>query len=104
MRRFFAMKYRLRVHDVETDWKTLVLGGELYTHCVTGPGPLTALHWHMGEVFRTLEKLESDVCKVIDFCLYEVTRAEAVRFHVETCPVCQSHEVCSAQKLLEEGL
>lgn len=94
--------YRLKVHGVETSWQLLNLNHDLYKTSIEGPGAFTTLHWRASEVAKALAAVESDVCKVIDLRITEITVWEACRSHRDVCQACQYGEECHDGDKLEQ--
>lgn len=87
--KIYKVQYRVRVHDVDSDWQTLMLNTWLYFVFLNGPDILTTLHWRRSEIMQAFRNIESDICKIIDMRLTEVTILEAYTTHQELCPHCK---------------
>lgn len=66
----FQVFYQLEVHGIVTDWHLLVMD-EPYGDTIKGPDLLTTLHWRMRDISLAIQKLESDVCKLVEFKVVE---------------------------------
>ena len=67
----FRVMYRIEVHGVLTDWQTLVMDKPYYD-TLKAPELLTAIHWRMRDISLAIQKLESDVAKVVEFKVVEI--------------------------------
>ena len=72
----FQVFCRLEVHGLYlADWHLLIMD-EPYGDTISAPDDysnpmLTAVHWRMREINLAIQKLESDVCKVVEFKVME---------------------------------
>lgn len=104
-RHFYKVMYRVKVQGIETDWSILVLDQKLYYACIEAPSAQTALHWRGCEVGQALAKIESDICKVVDLKVTEITIQEAYETHLKVCEKCISgEEDCYSRKKLYDLL
>ena len=70
MHKQFQVYYRLEVHGHITDWQLLIMD-KPYGDTIQADELLTAVHWRMRDISLALQKLESDVCKMVQFKVVE---------------------------------
>lgn len=71
----FQVYYRLGVKGVVTDWQLLMMDWP-YWDKLQAPDLLSAVHWRMRDISLAIKKLESDVCKVVEFKVVEIEHVE----------------------------